>query len=124
MKNIFHTGKTLLNDVKSWLKKENLVSQTQPDLMIILNEVIQNIYRHAYQLQDDQKIEISYTKNTQKIHFEIIDYAPKINLEFMHKTFVPSETGGMGLNIIRQNSEQFEIKHLDTGHLTKIVFKN
>jgi len=93
----------------------------QENIIILLSEVIQNIYRHAYEKLDNQKIDIEWSTDQKYIDFIIHDDARSIDLSFLNKEFEPSEDGKMGLRIIKKIAKQFSIKHKPQGHETSVT---
>lgn len=65
MNKTFLTNKNLLNEVQQWIKV-SLKGQIDDDrlltLIIVVNEVIQNIYRYAYKGEDLKSIKMCLVK--------------------------------------------------------------
>ena len=127
MKKIFLTNKQLLADVQSWLRN-TLLKEVSEDVLlkitIVLNEVIQNIYRYTYNHVDDKEIIIDIKKSEDNIEFIIEDRgSPSIDQSFLNRNNEPSENGGFGLKIIKENSETFKIQPQDTGNKTHLSIK-
>jgi anti-sigma regulatory factor (Ser/Thr protein kinase) len=125
MKKIFYTQVKLLGEIKSHLKQvlSNLDTIHEDEIIIVINEIIQNIYRHAYKLKENQEIILEHELKNNRINFIIRDFAEHIDLSFMTQTFTPGEEGKIGVNIIKKVSERYEIKHMQEGHLTVCEIK-
>ena len=125
MKKEFLTNKNLLSGVHAWVK-ECLTQQTTEDqfltIIIVVNEIIQNIYRYTYHLEKDQPINIAIKYNG-LLQFEVRDYGtPCHDQSFLDAETKISETGGMGLKIIVENTVSFKIQPLDNGNVTSFAF--
>lgn len=125
MKKEFLTNKNLLSEVHAWVK-ECLIQQATEDqfltIIIVVNEIIQNIYRYTYHLEQDQPIIIEI-KHNGLLQFEIRDYGtPCHDQSFLDAETKISETGGMGLKIIVENTVSFKIQPLDNGNVTSFAF--
>lgn len=121
-------NKKLLNDISEWIQKEMIrfsLSEFE-NIKISLGEVLQNIIRHGYQniLNDEDLIEIECQKVDDKLIILIRDYAKPCEPElFLNRSFVPNESGHMGISIIRKLTNEFIIEPLQDGNETKLVFK-
>jgi len=125
MKKEFLTNKNLLSEVHAWVK-ECLIQQATEDqfltIIIVVNEIIQNIYRYTYHLEKDQPINIAI-KHNGLLQFEVRDYGtPCHDQSFLDAEREISETGGMGLKIIVENTVSFKIQPLDDGNVTSFAF--
>ena len=125
MKKKFLTSKNLLSEVHVWVK-ESLSQEVTNDqflaTIIVVNEVIQNIYRYTYHLKQDQPINIEI-RNDQLLQFEVRDYGkPCHDQSFLDAETKISEDGGIGLKIIFENTIDFKIQPLDDGNITSFSF--
>lgn len=125
MKKEFLTNKNLLSEVHSWVK-ECLSQQITEDqfltIIIVVNEIIQNIFRYTYQLEEHQPIIIKI-KNDGVLQFEVRDYGkPCHDQSFLDAETKISEEGGIGLKIIFENTIDFKIQPLDDGNVTSFSF--
>lgn len=127
MQKTFLTNKKLLHQVQAWIKNvlDNKVNEDKLlNVIIVINEVIQNIYRYTYNLSNFKKIQIQVDVMKEDIIFLIKDFgSPCINQEFLIKEKSISEDGGMGLKIIFENTELFEINPKKNGNLTLVKLK-
>lgn len=125
MKKEFLTSNNLLSEVHAWVKI-CLTQQATEDqfltIIIVVNEIIQNIYRYTYKLEQDQPINIEI-KNNDLLKFEVRDYGnPCHDQSFLNAETKISEKGGIGLKIIFENSVDFTIQPLDDGNITSFSF--
>ena len=125
MKKEFLTNKNLLSEVHAWVK-DCLTQQATDEqfltIIIVVNEIIQNIYRYTYKLEQDQPINIEI-KNNDLLHFEVRDYGnPCHDQSFLYAETKISEKGGIGLKIIFENTIDFKIQPLDDGNVTLFSF--
>ena len=127
MNKTFLTNKNLLSEVQQWVKA-NLAGQIDYDrlltLIIVVNEVIQNIYRYAYKGEDSKSIDVNLVKAKRSFEFIIFDNGiPCQDQSFISKDNITSEDGGFGMKIILENTETFEIIPNKNGNLTLVRFK-
>jgi anti-sigma regulatory factor (Ser/Thr protein kinase) len=126
MKKEFLTSKNLLSEVHTWVKgclSQQITEDEFLTIIIVVNEIIQNIYRYTYKLEKDQLINIEI-KNNELLQFEVRDYGnPCHDQSFLDAETKISEKGGIGLKIIFENSVDFTIQPLDDGNVTSFSFK-
>jgi anti-sigma regulatory factor (Ser/Thr protein kinase) len=119
--------KQLLGSIIKWIAKIRVLNiEESENIKIALGEVLQNIIRHGYKnnLVEKDFIEIKYERDNEKLILLLRDYAPPCEPElFLNKSFVPNESGHMGISIIRKLTDEFTIKPLQDGNETKLVFK-
>ena len=119
------TGANLLNDSRLWIKSvlgSHIPAETVLNITIILNEVIQNIYRYTYQMEENKELRCTVEKTGHLIAFFIRDFGkPCHDQTFLQLNHVASEKGGIGLKIIKEGAEIFEIIPKEDGNLTKVV---
>ena len=75
MKKEFLTSKNLLSEVHTWVKgclSQQITEDEFLTIIIVVNEIIQNIYRYTYKLEKDQLINIEI-KNNELLQFEVRD---------------------------------------------------
>jgi anti-sigma regulatory factor (Ser/Thr protein kinase) len=117
----FYTKKNIQQEIRLWATETFPSIPNQENIIILLSEVIQNIYRHAYEKLDNQKIEVAWTADQKHIEFIIHDDAISQNLDFLKEEFEPTEDGKMGLRIIKKIAKQFSIQHKPQGHETRVT---
>ena len=124
MEKIFYTQKKLLADVREHLLanlSNNILNLDE--IVIVINEVIQNIYRHAYQMQDEKPITMTMDIHQDQVIFKINDHAQHSDLSFLKKEYKPSEDGQIGLNVIKKICSHYDVRHTDQGHETSCIIK-
>ena len=96
------------------------------NIQIALGEAVQNIIRHAYKSAENNMIKVELSKCDTFLEFNLYDDAlPCEPNLFMNKTnTMPSEKGGMGLNMIKKLTYKFKIYPLEKGNRTQLIFKN
>lgn len=98
-------------------------SEVIENVKIATNEAIQNIYRYGYKNVDGKSIEINLIAKNNELVLDIFDEADPCNPEdFMNKEYTPSESGHMGISIIKKITKSFEIYPLNRGNHTQLVF--
>ena len=109
----FLTNKKLLHQVQAWIKNvlDNKVDEDKLLTVIIVINGSYTKYLSIYiQSFKFKKIQIQVDVMKEDIIFLIKDFgSPCINQEFLIKEKSISEDGGMGLKIIFNNTELFEI---------------
>jgi len=118
----------LIDVIFQWYQKKiaHLSNEILENVKIVLGEVLQNIIRHGYKnnLNEENFIDIECQQDQDRLTFVLRDYAePCDPASFLDKNFSPSESGQMGLSIIRKLTDEFLIKPLHDGNETKLVFK-
>jgi anti-sigma regulatory factor (Ser/Thr protein kinase) len=93
------------------------------DVKIATNEVIQNIYRYGYKNVDGRSIEIHLIVKNEVLVLDIYDQAdPCTPEDFINKEYTPSESGHMGINIIKKLTHSFKIFPKENGNHTQLIF--
>ena len=102
---------------------EKLEIQNKTDILIAVGEALQNIVRHAYVNIQPGHLLLSITKLGDVVEIIINDDAPSVNPElFMHQTYSPSESGGMGIELIKKIALEFRIDPQPDGNMTTLKF--
>jgi len=101
---VWQTGETLLDSVVFEEDPEG----TRYNVLLAVQEMVTNILRHGYQLDEGQPIEVVFTLNDDALQIELRDQAPAFDplahddesgMEFADG--MPSEAGGYGIRIAR-----------------------
>ena len=119
------TNKNLQKELRFLIDENlnNLNSKLIESIKIASCEAIQNIQRHAYKNIDGMSIKINLIMKGEDLILDIYDEAEPCNPEdFMNKEFTPSESGHMGISIIKKITKSFEIHPLNCGNHTQLVF--
>ena len=103
--------------------KANFTSLDSSKAILAVDEAIQNVMRHAYDMKSDQLIDIFF-KKTESNNFEvkIRDYGKQTPLESIKSRDLKEiRPGGLGVYFIKQCSKSSEYKHLPDGIGTELT---
>ena len=103
--------------------KANFTNLDSSKAIIAVDEALQNVLRHAYDMKPDQLIDI-FLKKTELNDFEvkIRDYGKQSPLEnIKSRDLKDIRPGGLGVYFIKQCSKSSEYKHLPNGMGTELT---
>ena len=103
--------------------KANFKNFDSSKVILAVDEAIQNVMRHAYDMKSDQLIDIFF-KKTESNNFEvkIRDYGKQTPLESIKSRDLKEiRPGGLGVYFIKQCSKSSEYKHLPDGIGTELT---
>ena len=103
--------------------KANFTNLDSSKAIIAVDEALQNVMRHAYDMKPDQLIDIFF-KKTELNDFEvkIRDYGKQSPLEnIKSRDLKDIRPGGLGVYFIKQCSKSSEYKHLSNGIGTELT---
>jgi anti-sigma regulatory factor (Ser/Thr protein kinase) len=103
--------------------KANFTNIDSSKAILAVDEAIQNVMRHAYDMKSDQLIDIFF-KKTESNNFEvkIRDYGKQTPLESIKSRDLKEiRPGGLGVYFIKQCSKSSEYKHLPDGIGTELT---
>ena len=103
--------------------KANFTNIDSSKAIIAVDEALQNVMRHAYDMKPDQLIDIFF-KKTELNDFEvkIRDYGRQSLLEnIKSRDLKEVRPGGLGVYFINQCSKSSEYKHLPDGIGTELT---
>ena len=103
--------------------KANFTNIDSSKAIIAVDEALQNVMRHAYDMKSDQLIDIFFRK-TESNNFEIKirDYGRQSPLEnIKSRDLKEIRPGGLGVYFIKQCSKSSEYKHLPDGIGTELT---
>ena len=103
--------------------KANFTNLDYSKAIIAVDEALQNVMRHAYDMKSDQLIDIFF-KKTESNNFEvkIRDYGKQTPLESIKSRDLKEiRPGGLGVYFIKQCSKSSEYKHLPDGIGTELT---
>ena len=103
--------------------KANFTNLDSSKAIIAVDEALQNVMRHAYDMKPDQLIDIFF-KKTELNDFEvkIKDYGRQSLLEnIKSRDLKEVRPGGLGVYFINQCSKSSEYKHLSGGIGTELT---
>jgi len=86
-------------------------------VILAIDEAIQNIIRHAYNMKTDKKIDINIdTLDETSLKLEIIDYGKQVPLDTIApRNLEDVKPGGLGVYFIKKCSKFCEYKHNANG---------
>jgi len=95
------------NSLRQIFAKQGVAKKIADEIVIAINEACMNIIQHAYcGVSSDSihgKILIIIEKNNEKWRFELIDFAPAVDINSIKaKDLAEVRPGGLGLNFIQQ----------------------
>jgi anti-sigma regulatory factor (Ser/Thr protein kinase) len=105
-------------------------SSREVDLMVLgVDEACTNIIRHAYNLEDDQLISLSFEScQGGAVRFRLRDYGAPLDVDCCQlRPIDNSRPGGLGMHLIRHAFDQIDYQKKRTGTLlvlTKFRGKN
>ncbi len=119
------TNKNIQKEFRSFIDQN--LNEFDPKLIenikIASNEAIQNIYRYGYKDVDDMPIKINLARKGEDLVLDIYDEADPCKPEdFIGKEYTPSESGHMGISIIKKLTKSFKIFPLGCGNHTQLIF--
>lgn len=100
---VWQTGETLLDSVVFEEDPEG----TRYNVLLALQEMVTNVLRHGYQLDDSLPIEVSFELDEDRLAIELRDQGPEfdpLTHEASGEAFdmgMPTEVGGYGIRIAR-----------------------
>ena len=103
--------------------KANFTNLDSSKVIIAVDEAIQNIIRYAYNMEQDQTIEIFFRKiESNNFEVKIRDYGKQAPLENIKPRDINDiKPGGLGVYFIKQCSKSSEYKHLPDGIGTELT---
>jgi anti-sigma regulatory factor (Ser/Thr protein kinase) len=121
------TSKNIQKEFREFIAQnlDGFNSKTIENIKIATSEALQNIYRYGYMNEDGKPIEIHLIVKNEAIVLDIYDQADPCNPEkFMNKKYIPSESGHMGINIIKKLTKSFKIFPEEHGNHTQLIFSD
>ena len=103
--------------------KANFTNLDSSRVIIAVDEATQNIIRYAYNMKQDQTIEIFFKKTEDgELEIKIRDFGKQIPLENIKPRDINDvKPGGLGVYFIKQCSKSSEYKHLPDGIGTELT---
>ena len=101
------------------LKKISVLSVVVDDIEIAVAEAMTNIVKHAYNSDENKKIELNLTKSSDYIIIEIFDDAPEFKIDFNRELVYNPEDidtlpeGGMGIFLMNKCMTSIELKRVN-----------
>lgn len=100
---VWQTGETLLDSVVFDEDPEG----TRYNILLALQEMVTNVLRHGYQLEERNPIEVIFELTADQLDIELRDEGPEFNpldVDVSEPEFempMPTEAGGYGIRIAR-----------------------
>jgi len=103
--------------------KANFTNLDSSKVIIAVDEATQNVIRYAYNMKQDQTIEIFLRKTEDSgLEVKIRDYGKQAPLENIKPRDINDiKPGGLGVYFIKQCSKSSEYKHLPDGIGTELT---
>ena len=103
--------------------KANFTNLDSSRVIIAVDEATQNIIRYAYNMKQDQTIEIFFRKTEDdELEIKIRDFGKQIPLENIKPRDINDvKPGGLGVYFIKQCSKSFNYEHLPNGIGTQLT---
>jgi len=123
---VWQTGETLLDSVVFDEDPEG----TRYNILLALQEMVTNVLRHGYQLDEEKPIEVIFELSEDQLQVELRDQGPcfdPLACESQDSEFdmgMPTETGGYGIRIARMVMDDVHYRREDGWNclrLTKCV---
>lgn len=123
----FHTGKSVLAEVRNWIVDQCPVGLSEVetiDLKVITSEIVQNIYRHGYQGLENQPFGVKFYQldDTLKLVFEDSTPVPLSPIQG-RENIAELRPGGRGVKIVQVIAEQYSYNRTDNGAEQIVIFK-
>jgi len=116
---------TARNAVTDHLKVHtNRSPQQLLDVEIALGEVLQNIIRHGFSGGDlNSFFTIGMEMDDGMLKIAVTESSPALkNTDFLDKSHIVSENGGMGLSLIKELTSKYLIKFVNEKNIHTLVF--
>ena len=122
---VWQTGETLLDSVAFDEDPEG----TRYNVLLAVQEMVTNVLRHAYQLDESRPIEVVFSLDEDSLQIELRDQGPEFDpLAYEDEQLLdgemPTETGGFGIHIARVVMDEVRYERVDGWNclrLTKCV---
>ena len=116
--------KVIRNNLRHIFMEFNIDKKVADDMVIALNEACMNIIQHAYGDETEgahsegavgrKKILIIIKKSSQDWQFELIDFAPPVDIESIKSRDLDDiRPGGLGVSFIRQIMDSVRYENID-----------
>jgi serine/threonine-protein kinase RsbW len=119
---VWQTGETLLESIPFDEDPEN----TRYHVLLALQEMVTNVLRHAYELDESQPIEVHFTATNDAFEVELRDRGPAFD-PLAHDTSdlatlesLPVEAGGYGIYIARMVMDEVVYVRRDGWNLLRM----
>ena len=109
---VWQTGETLLDSVVFDENPEG----TRYNVLVALQEMVTNVLRHAYRLDETKPIEVEFALSDDSLRITLRDQGPRFDpMQYdpvgADEDVMPTEAGGYGIRIARQVMDRVEYEH-------------
>lgn len=102
--------KNLREEIKKYLE-ENFKDLKVDEILLAIDEAVQNVIRHAYEMRTDQPIDIEIQK-TKNFSIKIRDYGKQVELSSIAPRKLDEvRPGGLGVHFIRTICKNVKYEH-------------
>lgn len=112
---VWQAGETLLDSVAFDEDPEG----TRYNVLVALQEMVTNVLRHAYQLDETRPVEVTFEITGDALSITLRDQGPMFDPTQFHRdpggadSAMPTEVGGHGIRIVRQVMDKVEYERID-----------
>ena len=111
---VWQTGETLLEPVT--FEEDN--EGNRYNVLLALQEMVTNVLRHGYDLDESMPIEVEFEVSSQRLVIELRDRGAEFNpLDFdseaMASEEMPTSAGGFGIHIAKMVMDEVEYERRD-----------
>ena len=121
---VWQTGETLLDSVDFDEDPES----TRYNVLLALQEMVTNVLRHAYELDEHKPIEVEFSISADELAIELRDQGPEFDpLEFVPSDAVaededmPTQVGGYGIHIARMVMDEVTYERRDVWNCLRMT---
>jgi serine/threonine-protein kinase RsbW len=112
---VWQTGETLLDTLEFDEDPEG----TRYNVLVALQEMVTNVLRHAYLLDEDKPVEVAFTVHDHVLTIALRDQGPAFDplghdtADLDAEESMPTEVGGHGIRIARLVMDRIEYARVD-----------
>jgi len=116
--------KAIRENLRGIFSEQNIDKNIADEMVIALNEACMNIIQHAYKGAAG-KIQIKIEKNATQWRFELIDFAPAVDIKSIKaKDLAEVRPGGLGVNFIYQIMDSVDYQNIaESGNRLVLIKK-
>ena len=118
---------TVQREVSIFIQNWEIPKKTVQNIMIVLDELLSNIIKYAYEDQDPHEIEISIFQQDQSFHLEISDDGvpfnqvqaePKVDRD---QSLDERKIGGLGIHLVKNLVDKMEYERASDKNIIRIL---
>jgi serine/threonine-protein kinase RsbW len=120
---VWQTGETLLDAVVFDEDPEG----ARYNVLLALQEMVTNVLRHGYRLDDSLPIEVSFELAADQLQIVLRDRGPAFDplaydtTEIDGQSTMPTEIGGFGIHIAREVMDEIEYARVDDWNVLRLT---